>query len=61
MMTVNRNTIPNDVNGAWYTSGVRIGTAALTTRGMKESEMQQIADLMVDLLQASQAKIIEKM
>lgn len=60
MMTVNRNTIPNDVNGAWYTSGVRIGTAALTTRGMKEGEMRQIADLMVDLLKASQAKIIEK-
>lgn len=59
-MTVNRNSIPNDVNGAWYTSGVRIGTPALTSRGLKEKEMEQIADLMVDLLKASKAKIIER-
>ena len=59
-MTVNRNAIPNDVNGAWYTSGVRIGTPALTSRGLKENEMRQIADLMVDLLKASKAKIIER-
>ncbi|NGX50596.1 MAG: Serine hydroxymethyltransferase [Chlamydiae bacterium] len=60
LMTVNRNTIPNDTNGAWYTSGVRIGTPALTTRGLKESEMREIADLMVDLLQASKAKVVER-
>lgn len=59
-MTVNRNTIPNDVNGAWYTSGVRVGTPALTTRGLKEGEMRQIADLMVDLLKASKAKTVER-
>ncbi|MCB1085135.1 MAG: glycine hydroxymethyltransferase [Chlamydiia bacterium] len=60
LITVNRNTIPNDVNGAWYTSGVRLGTPALTTRGLKEKEMVQIADLMVDLLKASQAKVALK-
>lgn len=60
LMTVNRNSIPNDVNGAWYTSGVRIGTPALTSRGLKEKEMHQIADLMVDLLKASKAKIVER-
>lgn len=60
LMTVNRNAIPNDVNGAWYTSGVRIGTPALTSRGLKENEMRQIADLMVDLLKASKAKIVER-
>ncbi|MCB1115889.1 MAG: serine hydroxymethyltransferase, partial [Chlamydiia bacterium] len=60
LMTVNRNAIPNDVNGAWYTSGVRIGTAALTSRGLKEKEMRQIADLMFNLLKASKAKVIEK-
>ncbi|MGE0197965.1 MAG: glycine hydroxymethyltransferase [Simkaniaceae bacterium] len=59
-MTVNRNTIPNDVNGAWYTSGVRIGTPALTSRGLKEGEMRQIADLMVDLLKATKAKTVER-
>ncbi|MBP9841547.1 MAG: serine hydroxymethyltransferase [Simkaniaceae bacterium] len=50
MMTVNRNMVPWDQNGAWYTSGVRLGTAALTTRGLFEKEMEYIADLIVDLL-----------
>lgn len=60
LMTVNRNAIPFDVNGPWYTSGVRVGTAALTTLGMKEGEMHQIADLIADLLKASKARTIEK-
>ncbi|MBN1915092.1 MAG: glycine hydroxymethyltransferase [Parachlamydiales bacterium] len=42
-ITVNRNTIPQDKNGPWHTSGVRIGTAAMTTLGMKEDQMHQIA------------------
>lgn len=60
LMTANRNSIPNDLNGPWYTSGVRVGTPALTTRGLKEKEMRQIADLIVDLLKASKAKIVER-
>lgn len=52
-MTVNRNAIPFDTNGAWYTSGVRIGTPALTTLGMKEEEMAIIGDLIVKLLKAA--------
>lgn len=44
-IVTNRNSIPNDPNGAWYTSGLRVGTAALTTRGMKEDEMITIAAL----------------
>ncbi len=48
--TVNRNAVPFDKNGAWYTSGVRIGPAAVTTLGMKEGEMQEIATMMFDLL-----------
>ncbi len=48
--TVNRNSIPNDVNGAWYTSGVRMGTPAITTLGMKEDEMEEIALIVSDLL-----------
>ena len=59
-MTVNRNSIPFDANGPWYTSGIRIGTPALTTLGMKENEMRQIADLMVDLLKASKARVVPK-
>jgi len=58
LMTVNRNMIPNDRQGSWYTSGIRIGTPALTTRGLKEEEMRCIADLIVDLLQASRAKSV---
>ncbi len=52
-MTVNRNAIPFDVNGPWYTSGVRLGTPALTTLGMKEKEMQEIASYIMELLKAT--------
>ncbi|HYD92680.1 MAG TPA: hypothetical protein VEA37_14485, partial [Flavobacterium sp.] len=41
-MTVNKNTIPKDPSSPFYPSGVRLGTPALTTRGMKEPEMQKI-------------------
>lgn len=44
-ITANRNMIPFDSNGAWYTSGIRLGTAALTTRGMGKEEMNEVADL----------------
>lgn len=54
-ITVNRNAIPFDPNGAWYTSGVRIGTPAVTTLGMKESEMKTIAKLIIHTLQATQS------
>jgi len=49
-ITCNRNAIPFDKNGAWYTSGVRLGTPALTTLGMKEDEMEQIASLIAECL-----------
>lgn len=53
LMTVNRNMVPWDEHGAWYTSGVRVGTAALTTRGLREKEMEQIADLIYALLKGA--------
>lgn len=56
-MTVNRNAIPYDQNGPWYTSGIRIGTPALTTLGMREGEMRRIAEMLVELLQAARPSV----
>ncbi|OGN64593.1 MAG: serine hydroxymethyltransferase [Chlamydiae bacterium RIFCSPHIGHO2_12_FULL_49_32] len=52
LFTVNRNMIPCDSQGPWFTSGVRIGTPAVTTLGMKEKEMQEIAEAIHGLLTA---------
>ena len=49
-VVTNRNSIPRDPNGAWYTSGVRIGTPALTSRGFGADEFDRVAELMVDVL-----------
>ena len=49
-IVTNRNAVPNDPNGAWYTSGVRIGTPALTTRGFGADEFDRVAELIVNVL-----------
>lgn len=49
-ITVNRNMIPFDPNGAWYTSGIRLGTPALTTLGMGTKEMKDIASIIAKVL-----------
>jgi glycine hydroxymethyltransferase len=49
-ITCNRNSIPFDKNGPWYTSGIRLGTPALTTLGMKQEHMHHIATYIHDLL-----------
>jgi glycine hydroxymethyltransferase len=49
-IVTNRNAVPADPNGAWYTSGVRIGTPALTTRGFGAHEFDRVADLIVNVL-----------
>lgn len=56
-ITVNRNMIPFDKNGPWYTSGVRLGTPAMTTLGMKTQEMVMIANMIVDVLLATKAGV----
>ena len=50
----NRNAIPGDRNGPWYTSGLRLGTPALTTLGMREEQMEQVAAQIARVLEAVQ-------
>lgn len=52
-IVTNRNSVPNDPNGAWYTTGVRIGTPALTSRGFGPAEFDVVAQLIADVLRAT--------
>ena len=56
-ITVNKNAIPNDPEKPFVTSGVRIGTPAVTTRGMKEEEMRQIGNMIADIIEQKEAAI----
>ena len=49
-ITCNKNTVPNETNSALVTSGIRLGTPALTTRGFKESDMKTVADFIDKVL-----------
>ncbi|MAV92412.1 MAG: serine hydroxymethyltransferase [Bdellovibrionaceae bacterium] len=53
-ITVNKNTVPNEKRSPFVTSGIRIGTPALTTRGMKEDEMKQVGLWISEVLRDSQ-------
>jgi glycine hydroxymethyltransferase len=57
-ITLNRNSLPFDQNGAWYTSGLRIGTPALTTLGMGPDEMKEIGSIVYDILSNTTANTI---
>ncbi|NGX45028.1 MAG: hypothetical protein K940chlam2_00168, partial [Chlamydiae bacterium] len=59
--TVNRNTIPGDTNGPWYTSGVRLGTPAMTTLGMGADQMKIIGLLISELLRVTRPAYSEKL
>lgn len=51
-ITVNKNTIPNESSSAFYPSGIRLGTSTLTTRGMKENEMEYIAKWISEIIKS---------
>lgn len=54
-ITTNKNTIPKDQQSPFVTSGVRVGTAAVTTRGMKETEMEEIGQFILKALKKEEA------
>ncbi|MBD3321982.1 MAG: glycine hydroxymethyltransferase [Chitinivibrionales bacterium] len=58
-MTLNRNSLPFDPNGPWYTSGLRIGTPAVTTLGMGAPEMKEIASILKLVLSNIKASTID--
>ena len=64
-ITVNRNSLPFDPNGPWYTSGLRIGTAAVTSLGMGKDEMTELGEIIALILKntraAATAKDLSKM
>jgi glycine hydroxymethyltransferase len=58
-ITVNKNTIPYDPNPPLVASGIRIGTPALTTRGMKEPEMERVGDFIAEVLRAPEDTAVQ--
>ncbi len=59
-ITVNKNTIPFDQNKPFVASGLRIGTPAVTTRGMKEAEMREIGRLIAEVIHAPESEEVKK-
>ncbi len=59
-ITLNRNALPFDPNGPWYTSGLRIGTPAVTTLGMGKEEMKEIASIITLVLRNTRPAVISK-
>lgn len=58
-ITVNKNTIPFETQSPFVTSGIRIGTSAVTTRGFKEEEMKEIAYLINEVIESKGSKVEE--
>jgi glycine hydroxymethyltransferase len=58
-ITVNKNTVPFETRSPFITSGIRIGTPALTTRGMKEPEMERIGNWIADILASPEDEAVK--
>lgn len=56
-ITVNKNSVPNEPLSPMITSGIRVGTPAVTTRGMKEDDMIEIADMIADIVQNGEGAV----
>ena len=56
-ITVNKNTVPNETRSPFVTSGIRVGTPAATTRGLKEPEMEKIAGWIAKVLREGEAAV----
>jgi len=59
-ITVNKNSVPNDPQSPFVTSGIRVGTPAITTRGFDEAECREVATLMCDVLDKLGDAAVEK-
>ena len=58
-ITCNKNTIPNDPQSPFVTSGVRLGTPAVTSRGMNTEDMDRIAEAIVLVVKGGEEKLTE--
>jgi glycine hydroxymethyltransferase len=58
-ITVNKNTIPFDTNKPFVASGIRLGTPALTTRGMKEQEMRSIGEMIAAIIHEPESEEVK--
>ena len=58
-ITCNKNTIPNDPQSPFVTSGIRLGTPAVTSRGMKTEDMDKIADAIAMVVKGGEEKVPE--
>ncbi|HEY9839713.1 MAG TPA: serine hydroxymethyltransferase, partial [Candidatus Obscuribacterales bacterium] len=55
-ITVNKNTVPNDPKSPFVTSGLRLGTPAVTTRGMLEADMRVLADCLAEMIREPESE-----
>ncbi len=61
-ITANKNTVPNDPQSPFVTSGIRLGSAAMTTRGFKENDMREVARIIAEAIKNSEnEEVLDKL